>query len=182
MMKDTPESERDLLRSRARALAAPAKTQTPAGRVFDVIEFTLAGERYAVETSCVVEVQPLQHLTPLPGTPPVLLGIINVRGHILAVIDLKRFFDLPAEGISDLHRVIVLRQGDVELGILADQVVGNLSVREEDLHADLPSLKGIRSDFLRGVDANRLTVLHASRILQDPRLVIDQHAPASPSS
>ena len=60
----------------------------------------------------------------MPCTPPFILGIINVRGQILAVIDLKRFFNLPDKGLSDLNKVIILRRGGLEVGLLADAVAG----------------------------------------------------------
>ena len=89
-----------------------------------MLEFSLAYERYALETAFVREVYPLKEFTPLPCTPPFVLGIISVRGQILAVIDLKRFFNLPEKGLSDLNKVIILRRGGLEVGLLADAVSG----------------------------------------------------------
>ena len=87
-----------ILRERALALAAePGETQTLADSI-EVVEFLLAHERYAVESSYVREVYPLENLTPLPCTPGFVLGIVNLRGEILSVIDLKKFFDLPEKG------------------------------------------------------------------------------------
>jgi purine-binding chemotaxis protein CheW len=57
----------------------------------EVVEFLLAQERYGIATRCVREVLPLVELTPLPGVPPFVLGIANVRGQIVSVLDLKRF-------------------------------------------------------------------------------------------
>ena len=83
------ETER-ILRERALALAAePGETQTLAQSI-EVVEFLLAHERYAVESAYVREVYPLENLTPLPCTPAFVLGIVNLRGEIVSVIDLRK--------------------------------------------------------------------------------------------
>lgn len=174
-MKTPPTSEhshRAILRARARALARkPAQAET--GPALTVVEIVVAHEHYGLELGVVGEVLPLESLAPLPGVPPFYRGIINVRGHIVAVIDLSRFFDLPERGISDLHRVILLREGELELGVLADQVVGTRLVPEASLQPALPTLTGIRAAYLRGVTAERLVVLDARRLLADPRLTVN---------
>ena len=165
----------DILRGRARALALPLDEDGPeSATLLDVLEFRLAEERYAVETRHVREVYPLKDLTPLPGTPPFVRGIVNVRGRILPVVDLKKFFDLPEQGVTDLHRIIVVEGNDLTLGLLADAVVGMRSVPAGSLQPSLPTLTGIRSDYLKGVTAERLVILDVDRILADPNIIVHQ--------
>ncbi len=102
------EETRRILKARAQALARePAKTEAAAEHI-EVIEFFLAYERYAVESRYVREVTPLDNLTPLPCAPAFVLGIVSVRGEIISVIDIKKFFELPEPGLTNLNRVIVL--------------------------------------------------------------------------
>jgi len=68
------------------------------------------------------EVYPLRDFTVLPGVPTYIFGIINVRGQILPVIDIKKFFNLPEKGLGDLNRVIILYNDQMEFGILSDVV------------------------------------------------------------
>src|SRR4051794_13858537 len=103
-MNPLSDDSRLILQARARALARRPEEAPAAGEMLEILEFTLASERYAVENRYVLEVAPLKELTPLPCTPPFVRGIVNVRGRILPVFDLKMFFDLPQKGISDLHR------------------------------------------------------------------------------
>lgn len=163
---------KEILRARARALArrAPPDHASAPEAWLEVLEFTLAQERYAVETRYVREVYPLKDLTPLPGTSPWLLGIVNVRGHILSVLDLKKFFALPEPGLTDLHRIILVRGHD--LGLLADAIVGVRSIPADSLQPSLPTLTGVRSDYLKGVTADGLVALDLARILADPTLII----------
>lgn len=165
---------RRILRARAQALARPLEQAPVAATLLEVLEFRLAQERYAVETRYVREVYPLKDLTPLPCTPPFVLGIVNVRGRILPVVDLKKFFDLPEQGLTDLHRIILVEGNDVELGLLADATVGVRSIPVDSLQSSLPTLTGIRSEYLKGVTAERLVVLDVARILADPKIIVHE--------
>lgn len=163
----------DVLRARAKALAQREPLAARAGSMLEVLEFALAHERYAVETRLLGDVVPLRDLAPLPGMPPFLRGIVNVRGRILPVLDVKRFFDLPDEGITDLHCIIVVEGSGMAFGLLADVVVGVRQISVDDLQPSLPTLSGIRAEYLQGVTPERLIVLDLVRILADPRLVVD---------
>ncbi len=81
-----------LMQQRARELARPLADGAAEGEHIEVLEFILAHERYAIETAWVQEVYPLRQLTPLPGTPAFVLGVVNVRGKIISVMDLRVFF------------------------------------------------------------------------------------------
>jgi len=174
----SPSAARQILRARARVLARPPEHAPAAETLLELLEFSLAQERYAVETRYVREVYPLKDLTPLPCTPPFVLGIVNVRGCILPVLDLKKFFDLPEQGLTDLHRIILIRGHDLELGLLADVIVGVRSVPVESLQPSLPTLSGIRGDYLKGVTAECLVVLDLARILADPKIIVHDEAEA----
>jgi purine-binding chemotaxis protein CheW len=170
-MSSNSEVER-VLRARAQALARPPRPAPAADTILELLEFRLASERYALESRHVQEVHPLRDLTPLPGTPPFILGIVNVRGRILPVLDLKKFFDLPEHGITDLHRIILVRGHGLELGLLADVIVGVRSVEAASLQPSLPTLTGIRADYLKGVSEERLVVLDLDRLLSDPKIIV----------
>lgn len=168
------ESTRRILQARARALAQEGKVEAaPLGRL-EILEFVLANERYGLETEFVREVYPLKEFTSLPCTPPFILGIINVRGQILTVIDLKRFFNLPDKGLSDLNKVIILRRDRLEVGILADAVSGVRAVGLTEVQAPPPTLEGISPDYLQGITREALIVLDAGKILTDPGLMVHE--------
>jgi purine-binding chemotaxis protein CheW len=124
-----------------------------------------------VESRAVIEVQPLRDMTPLPGTPAFVRGIVNLRGRVLAVYDLKSYFDLPDHGITDLHRIVVVAGRDFELGLLADVVVGVRRLARADIAP--PPLSAIAAEYLLGVGEGRLVVLDLERILADPRILVD---------
>ena len=119
----------------------------------EVVSFMLGQEKYGVETRYVREVCPLNELTPLPGTPPFVLGIVNVRGQVLSVIDIRKLFDLPQKGVGDLDRVIVLQHGGMEFGILANSILGVVQVPTDDLQPSLPTLDGPSRGVSQGCHA-----------------------------
>ncbi len=168
-----PEEEKKVLRQRALALAKePEREGTEEG--IEIVEFLLARERYGIDASYVREVYPLNALTPVPCTPPFVLGMINVRGQIVSVIDMKKFFDLPDRGLGDLNKVIILRSEAMEFGILADEIVGMARLRPEELQSSLPTLTGIREEYLKGIAKNTMVVLDAERLLADKKLVVNE--------
>lgn len=173
-----PEETKEVLKARARALAREAEARQEAADAIEVIEFVVAQETYAVESAYVREIYPLNELTPLPCTPPFVLGIVNVRGQILSVIDIKKFFDLPEKGLTDLNKVIVLRCEAMEFGVLADLIAGTRAVPVRELQPSLPTLTGIREEYLRGVTADRTVILDAGKLLSDPKIVVHEQVAA----
>lgn len=169
-----PGETKRILKARAEALAQePRRAQEPED-AFEVIEFHLAYEKYGVESSYVREVYPLKDLTPLPCTPPFVLGIINVRGQILSVVDIKKFFDLPEKGLTDLNKVIILRFESMEFGILADLITGTRMISAGELQPSLPTLTGIREEYLKGVTGDRTVILDAGKLLSDRKIVVHE--------
>ena len=134
----------------------------------------LAYERYAIETAYIREIYPLKEFTPLPCTPPFVFGIINVRGQILSVIDIKKFFDLPDKGLGELNKVIFLQTDEMEFGILADKIIGIRSFLLKDIQQSLPTLKDIRVEYLRGVTEERVVILDVERIMSDKKIIVHE--------
>lgn len=164
------EESKRILTARAKLFALEPKEET-AEDFLEVVEFLLAYETYGVESSFIREVFPLKELTPLPGTPAYILGVTNVRGKILSVIDIKKFFDLPEKGLTDLNKLIILQSNGMEFGILADVIVGVRSIRADGLQTTLPTLSGIRAEYLKGVTKERVVVLDALKLLSDDKLM-----------
>ena len=168
------EEKRRILKERAKVLARRVDKEVHAGKQYEVLEFLLAYERYAIETRYVREVYPLKDLTPVPCTPKFVLGVINVRGQILSVIDIKKFFDLPDKGLTDLNKVMIVNSDGMQLGVLADVILGVREIAEEDIQPSLPTLTGIRAEYLIGVTKERLVVLDVLKLLSDKKIVVQE--------
>ncbi|GEM_PF-227701 len=166
--------ERQILRERAKSLARKADTADMDRAVLDVVEFELGHERYAVAANLVSGVHTLTELMPVPCTPTFVLGIFRVRGHIVSVIDIREFIDLPARGITDLSEIIVLSSETMELGIIVESILGVRSIALDELQTDLPTLTGVQKDYFGGVTGDGLVVIDAGRILSDERIVVHE--------
>ena len=167
-------SKKEILQTRARELAREPERGDVAVEHLEVIEFVLAHETYAIEAMYIRDVHTLRELTPVPCTPPFVLGLINVRGRILTVIDIKQFFELPQKGLTDLSKVLVIHTDEMDVGIVADAVKGVLSIPLKDIQPSLPTLTGIRAEYLRGVTKERLVILDARKLLSDPKIMVDE--------
>lgn len=170
-----PEERRKILRSRARELAQEAGEERAAGETVEVVELLLAGERYGIEASYVREVYPLKEVTKLPGTPPFVLGITNVRGRIVAVNDLRRFFGLPETPLAASSKLVILHRGEMEFGALADDIAGVRSLPLAEVQPPMTTHAG-GAAYLRGITVERMALLDAEKILTDKRIVIDEEA------
>ena len=168
------EQTKKILMDRAKILALEGKDETASGERIQIIEFRLSNEKYAIESVYIREVLPLKELAVVPCTPPYILGVINVRGQILSIIDLRVFFELPRQAATRATKIIVLSSNEMELGIVADAVTGARSIPLDQVHVGLPTLIGIREVYLRGVVGDDLVFLDAAKLLADKLIVVDE--------
>jgi purine-binding chemotaxis protein CheW len=175
----TREEKKRILKERARKLAQRTKTQEKEQESLQIIEFMLAHERYAVNVEYVKEVYPLKDLTPIPCTPSFVLGIINVRGQVFSVVDIRDFFDLPKQEITPSFRVIIVKNENMEFGILADTVIGERKIPINKIQMDMPSLKGIRSHYVKGVTSERLIIMDVEKLLSDESIIVHEEVGSS---
>ncbi len=165
--------EHIILKQRAEQLARP-DDKVESGRLLSVVEFRLAQEVYAFELVQVRKVVPVSALVALPGAPAFVAGITHFSGQILSVVDLRRFFELPTPKNDSRQKLIILRDRNMQMAVLAEEVLGVRELEEHRLQTGLPTLTGVRERYLKGVSPDQTIVLDVSRMLSDERLVVDQ--------
>jgi purine-binding chemotaxis protein CheW len=161
-----------ILRDRAKQLAIPILDDTPDEDGVEVLEFLLSGERYAVPMEYVKEVALLREITPLPGTPRFILGIISLRGSIISIVDLRHILGLPSRGLTDYNRVIVMQGEKMSFGVLADAIVMTRSIATGAINRPPPTVSGTGASYLTGVLPGPLMVIDARAMLTDPKMVV----------
>ncbi|MCI4411438.1 MAG: purine-binding chemotaxis protein CheW [Thiotrichales bacterium] len=97
--------------------------------------FRLDTENYGVNVQNVREVLRVNEIRPVPGAPFDVLGVINVRGVIVSVLDTRQFFKLYTGSITDLSRIIIVEQQGQTLGLLVDEVKEVRDIQEESIDA-----------------------------------------------
>jgi len=111
----------EVYRRRARQLAERKVAETDSVTL-PLLVVGLGTERYGIDLSELAEVFPFRDCTPIPGSAPALLGVINVRGDIRSVVDLRRVLDLPPADGNAPGYVVMLRQQDGTIGFRVDTV------------------------------------------------------------
>ena len=134
--------------------------------------FQVASEKYGIESIFINKVFVLNDLTPLPGMSRYMIGIINIRGQIIPVINLKYIFEI-SEKERSVPKVIVLKVDDATFGICADNIYGLESIAQSDIQETLPTLSGIRKAYLQGISNSQITILDPNKIVADKKLFMN---------
>jgi purine-binding chemotaxis protein CheW len=116
-----------------------------------LVSFHLAGEQYGLDIGSVQEIIRATDITPVPGAPEHVCGVINLRGKIIPVIDLRKRFGLPDAGRSDARRIIVVELGEKRLGMLVDDVAQVIKVPPADVEEIPAEATTIDGNFIRGI-------------------------------
>ena len=161
-----------ILRERARKLALRPREAESAHR--DILEFTLSGESYGIELACISEVYPMADLTPIPCAPGFVLGVVNIRGRIFSVIDLRRLFGLASAERAPGDKVIVMQDAVMEFGIRAELIVGTRSVPSGGIRQGIPTLDGTGAGYLKGITDDHVAVLDGEKMLGDAKLIVHE--------
>jgi purine-binding chemotaxis protein CheW len=133
-----------------------------------LVVFQLGAELYGVEISRVHEIIRLQSVTKVPRAPSFVEGVINLRGKVIPVVDLRRRFGLPTADHTRASRIVVVELGDQVVGIVVDGVSEVLRVNTATVEPPSPVVAGIDSEYLHGIaklDDRLVILLDLDRIL-----------------
>lgn len=125
------------------------------------LTFVLAEEEYGIEILSVREIIGLLPVTPVPQSPYYVKGVVNLRGQVIPVVDLRLKFDMEAIDATDETCIIVVQTGGVQLGIIVDKVSEVLDIHGDDI-VDAPTLgTEINTDYIMGIGKSegRVTLL-----------------------
>src|ERR671937_2891305 len=121
------------------------------GEEQQLVVFQLGAELYGVEISRVHEIIRLQSVTKVPRAPSFVEGVINLRGKVIPVVDLRRRFGLPNADHTRASRIVVVELGDQVVGIVVDGVSEVLRVNTATVEPPSPVVAGIDSEYLHGI-------------------------------
>ena len=113
--------------------------------------FRLGGEWYAFEAQQVREISRLLDVTRVPLTPGHIMGIINLRGEVTAVIDIRTALNLPQTPLSDAARIIVASHDGLEAGILAEAVIEMIEAPRSSLQPPFLAVEGERGRYASSI-------------------------------
>lgn len=168
------ERAKAILDERARQLARVPAANTSAADQMEVTVFRLASETYAMETVYIRTVIRPPTIARVPDVPPFLLGVINLRGEVLGVVDLRSLLRVEQPVITEKSRILILGDERPEFGVLVDAVDEVTNLHIDQILKPPGSLSSVGRDYIRGVTSNALIVIDGGLLLRDERLCIDQ--------
>lgn len=161
-----------ILEKRAQALARATEVET--GETMQFVVFSLANETYGIPTRYVKEVQPLRDVSPVPCTSDFVVGVINIRGAIYSVVDIRQFLGVQKQEVTDLTKVILVDAAGLEVGILADDVSESMSVAMAEIKPSLAAQATIKEEYIQGVTKDMLIILNLDTLMRDERIVVHE--------
>lgn len=143
------------------------------------LTFSIGDEEYGVEIRYVTEIIGIQKVTDLPDTPEYVKGVINLRGKVIPVIDVRLRFGIDERDYDERTCIIVVNLGGTTVGLIVDSVSEVIDIPEEDVAAPPKVNKGAGSRYIQGlgkVDEEVKILLNMERLLFDDELeqIVDQ--------
>jgi purine-binding chemotaxis protein CheW len=148
-----------------------------AGR--ELISFLIGEQEFCVDITSVREIRGWSPATPVPHAPPFMLGVINLRGAVMPVIDLGGRLGMATTPPTARHVIIVAKMGDHSVGLVVDAVCETFAVKPEQVQP-LPELGGeacssVVQGFLQ-IDDRMISLISLDRLLEDT--VVENQAAA----
>lgn len=132
-----------------------------------LVTFQVASEEFAVDILSVQEINRMMSLTRVPQSPPEVEGVINLRGKIIPVLDLRKRFDLPRTDRNEHNRIVVVEVHGRVIGFIVDRVHEVLRISSSIVEPAPQMVCSIDSDFIAGVgklDDRLLILLDLSKL------------------
>lgn len=142
-------------------------------QVLQWVTFHLENETYGVNVMVVKEVLKFQDIAPVPGAPDYVLGIINIRGTVISVINTRRRFGLPDREPDDNTRIVIIEIGRHVIGILVDSVAEVVYLRRSQIETAPQVNKDESARFIQGVchrDSQLLILVELDKLLSEEEL------------
>lgn len=140
--------------------------------VLQLVTFKLGGEEYAIDILKVQEIIRMVEITSIPSAPEYVEGVINLRGKVIPVINLRKKFGLPVKSVDTQFRIMVVNVG-VKIGIIVDSVSEVLRLPSDTVEPPPPMTTGNGSEYISGVGkfGDRLVILlDIERLLKNEKV------------
>ncbi|TPW18472.1 MAG: purine-binding chemotaxis protein CheW [Halothiobacillaceae bacterium] len=137
------------------------------------VTFQLGSEVYGVNVMQVQEVLRVTEIAPVPGAPGYVLGIINLRGNVVTVIDTRSRFGMEPRDVDDATRILIIESGDQVVGILVDSVSEVVYLRASDTELAPNVGNEENSRFIQGVcnrDKELLILVDLNKLLTEDEM------------
>jgi purine-binding chemotaxis protein CheW len=146
----------------------PSQHKNTDAESLDLATFYVRGSAYGIDLLKIQEINKLLILTPVPGAPSYVRGILNLRGQIVTVIDLGYKLGLPETIVDAKGRNIIVRSRGEHIGLLVEQISEVIRVNIDEVEAPPANMNGIEGSFFHGViktDDRLIGILDIEKVL-----------------
>jgi purine-binding chemotaxis protein CheW len=165
--------------------ATPTVSSRQHSRSGKFLTFFLAGEEYGIEILKVQEIIGMMSITAVPRTPLFIRGVINLRGKVIPIVDLRLKFNMEATAHTEETCIIVVRAQGIEMGLVVDKVSEVADIAADDID-DVPSFGAdVNTDYLLGIakaDSRVKLLLDIDMVLSTSEVVDLHMSKAEPNS
>lgn len=135
--------------------------QENTGTIIQLVSFMLDDVEYGTDILAVHEILRMPDITRLPNAPSYIRGVINLRGNVIPVVDVRERFGLAKARITDLTRIIVVEIGEKLVGLLVDNVYQVVRMPEKNIDPPSDLIEGVSEEFIKGIGRlqNRLIII-----------------------
>jgi len=133
------------------------------------IVFSLGEERFGIDSLKITTIDRMKTITRVPKTPDYIKGVINLRGDIIPVMDLRAKFNLPLAEETEETRIIILKLEEVSIGVIVDQVLQTIQLGNDSIENASSLINSSDSDYIFGigkVDGEIVTLLNFEKLVK----------------
>ena len=134
----------------------------------NLVTFKLGNNEYAIDIMQAKEIIKMEKITLIPNAPDYVEGVINLRGNIIPIVDLKKRFNLEENDGEKNTGIIIVKIDDVDMGIIIDAISKVVSISNSNIQPPPPMLSGIGQKYIKGVaklDDKLLVVLDLEKLI-----------------
>ncbi len=161
--------------------STPTRGQPDALATMQVVSFRLANEEYGIEITQVKEIILVGEITRVPQTVPYVKGLINLRGTVISIVDLRARFGMVEAPYGDDTRIMVMNLAGKTTGIVVDSVSEVLRISTDQVAPTPPTVTGLGREYLTGLAklGNRLLILLDVERLLTESVPLEAHKPSA---
>jgi purine-binding chemotaxis protein CheW len=171
---DASPAERAIFRDRARNLMQAPEGESLEGSIPTAV-VGLNGEYFGVDLKLTQEFSNVHNLTPIPCCPGHVVGNMNLRGHVLTILDIRNLLGMATNELSHAPRVIVVRMDDISAGVLVDDIHDIIYLKPWDIGPVPSAIQKVSEKYISGValyGGKAMTILNLSNILSSEDLLV----------
>lgn len=139
------------------------------GNERQLILFNLGKGNYGIPIENVFEIKKMEDITVVPKAPKFIEGVINLRGNVIPVVDLRKRFGMEKIEYTKKTKIIIVEIAKRQFGLIVDAVAEVVTLSNDQIEQSLPTVSGLKAEFINGIgklNEKLIIILEISRILQ----------------